>query len=158
MRDDLEAIGRHFPNVSIAAEFFGHLDGVLERHHGFTPGNTRFAEGACCDEINEPELQRLENYWGGTFQVWWSCRLLPWRKNGLECGESSCSGAKRSTEPIINRRATHRLARWTVGESVARGATRTDDVLWFADGDCRSRIRAFRVKVFGSIGFATIPS
>ena len=68
MHDDLEAIGRHFPNVSIASEFFGHLNGVLERHHGFTPGNTRFAEGACCDEINEPELQRLENYWGERFK------------------------------------------------------------------------------------------
>ena len=68
MHDDLEAIGRHFPNVSIASEFFDHLNGVLERQHGFTPGNTRFAEGACCDEINEAELQRLESYWGERFK------------------------------------------------------------------------------------------
>ena len=68
MHDDLEAIGRHFPNVSIASEFFEHLNGVLERQHGFTPGNTRFAEGACCDEINEAELQRLESYWGERFK------------------------------------------------------------------------------------------
>ena len=33
MHDDLEAIGRHFPNVSIASEFFDHLNGVLFIDH-----------------------------------------------------------------------------------------------------------------------------
>ena len=68
MHDDLEAIRRHFPKVSIASNFFDKLNKALESHHGFTPGNTRFAEGACSDEINEPELQCLETYWGERFK------------------------------------------------------------------------------------------
>ena len=68
MRDVIESIRQCFPKASIATEFFDRLNQSLEGQHRFTPANTRFAEGACCDEINEPELQRLEQYWGERFK------------------------------------------------------------------------------------------
>ena len=68
MQKVLESIRQYFPKVSVASDFFDQLNKVLESSHGFTPGNTRFAEGACSDEINEPELCRLENYWGERFK------------------------------------------------------------------------------------------
>ena len=64
----LEPIQQCFPKASVATDFFIRLNQTLEKQHGFTPTNTRFAEGACCDEINEPELQRLEQYWGERFK------------------------------------------------------------------------------------------
>jgi hypothetical protein len=48
--------------------FFARQNLMLEEKHGFTPDNTRFAEGGCCDEINEPELQMMEQYWGERFK------------------------------------------------------------------------------------------
>jgi len=68
MHDVLESIRKCFPKASSASEFFNQLNRLLKEQHGFTPGSTRFAEGACCDEINEPELQRLEQYWGERFK------------------------------------------------------------------------------------------
>ena len=68
MHDVIEPIRQCFPKASVASAFFDQLNQVLEEHHAFTPANTRFAEGACCDEINEPELQRLEQYWGERFK------------------------------------------------------------------------------------------
>ena len=68
MHDVIEPIRQCFPKASVASDFFDQLNQVLEEHHAFTPANTRFAEGACCDEINEPELQRLEQYWGERFK------------------------------------------------------------------------------------------
>ena len=60
MHDVLEPISQYFPKASTASEFFNQVNQLLTERHGFTPGNTRFAEGACSDEINEPELERLE--------------------------------------------------------------------------------------------------
>ena len=68
MHDVPEPIRQRFPKVSMASEFFNQLNQLLKGQHGFVPGNTRFAEGTCCDEINEPELQRLEQYWGERFK------------------------------------------------------------------------------------------
>ena len=68
MHDVIEPIRQCFPKASMASDFFSQLNQTLEERHGFTPTNTRFAEGACCDEINEPELQRLEQYWGERFK------------------------------------------------------------------------------------------
>ncbi len=68
MHEVHQAIEQHFPKVSIASDFFDHVNMMLERRHGFTPGNTRFAEGLCSDEINESELQHLESYWGERFK------------------------------------------------------------------------------------------
>ena len=68
MHDVLEPIRQCFPKASMASEFFNQLNQSLKGQHEFTPGNTRFAEGACCDEINEPELQRLEQCWGERFK------------------------------------------------------------------------------------------
>lgn len=64
----LEPIQQYFPKASVASEFFIRLNQTLEQQHGFAPTNTRFAEGACCDEINEPELLRLEHHWGERFK------------------------------------------------------------------------------------------
>ena len=64
----LEPIQQFFPKASMASDFFIQLNQTLEERHGFTPTNTRFAEGACCDEINEPELLRLEQHWGERFK------------------------------------------------------------------------------------------
>jgi|TARA_B100000686_G_C16738985_1_gene945412 hypothetical protein len=68
MQNVLESIRQYFPKVSVASDFFDRLNLSLRSHHRFTPANTRFAEGACSDEINEPELQRLEAYWGERFK------------------------------------------------------------------------------------------
>lgn len=57
-----------FPNAETGRIFFARHNIVLEERYGFTPENTRFAEGGCCDEINEPEYQFLETYWGERFK------------------------------------------------------------------------------------------
>ena len=68
MHDVLEPISQYLPKASTASEFFNQVNQLLTERHGFTPGNTRFAEGACSDEINEPELERLEQHWGERFK------------------------------------------------------------------------------------------
>ena len=87
MHDVIEPIRQCFPKASMASEFFNQLNQSLEEQHKFTPANTRFAEGVCCDEINEPELQRLEQYWGERFQVRRTRRLLPRREDRPRCGK-----------------------------------------------------------------------
>jgi hypothetical protein len=57
-----------FPAAEPARLFFGRQNLMLEETYGFTPDNTRFAEGTCSDEINEPELVFMENYWGERFK------------------------------------------------------------------------------------------
>ncbi len=57
-----------FPNPEIGRIFFAKQNILLEERYGFTPENTRFAEGGCSDEINEPEYQFLEKYWGERFK------------------------------------------------------------------------------------------
>ncbi len=57
-----------FPQVEVARLFFAKNNTLLEEQYGFTPQNTRFAEGGCCDEINEPEYRLLEAYWGERFK------------------------------------------------------------------------------------------
>jgi len=66
--DLLQEIRSVFPNAEVARLFFASQNILLEQQYGFTPQNTRFAEGGCCDEINEPEYQLLENYWGERFK------------------------------------------------------------------------------------------
>jgi len=67
--DDLiRQIREHFPNAEPARLFYAKQNILLEETYGFTPENTRFAEGGCCDEINEPELELLERYWGERFK------------------------------------------------------------------------------------------
>ena len=68
MNNLLKSIQQCFPKASVATDFFMRLNQTLEQQHGFAPTNTRFAEGACCDEINEPELLRLEQHWGERFK------------------------------------------------------------------------------------------
>jgi len=68
MNDIIEELRQCFPKTAIGSEFFNQLNQTLGRQHGFTPSNTRFAEGACCDEINEPELLLLEKHWGERFK------------------------------------------------------------------------------------------
>ncbi len=57
-----------FPSAEIGRIFFARHNILLEERYGFTPENTRFAEGGCSDEINEPEYQFLETYWGERFK------------------------------------------------------------------------------------------
>jgi len=64
----LKEIQSAFPNAEVARIFFSSRNIVLEQQYGFTPQNTRFAEGGCSDEINEPEYRLLENYWGERFK------------------------------------------------------------------------------------------
>ena len=58
----------HFPNAEIGRIFFAKQGIHLEEQYGFNPENTRFAEGGCCDEINETEYKLLEQYWGERFK------------------------------------------------------------------------------------------
>jgi len=57
-----------FPNAEIGRIFFAKQNILLEEQYGFTPENTRFAEGGCCDEINESEYRFMENHWGKRFK------------------------------------------------------------------------------------------
>jgi hypothetical protein len=67
--DDLKKEVRAvFPNAVTARIYFARQNIVLEEQYGFTPENTRFAEGGCSDEINEPEYQFLQSYWGERFK------------------------------------------------------------------------------------------
>ncbi|CAB5079981.1 hypothetical protein D3OALGA1CA_93 [Olavius algarvensis associated proteobacterium Delta 3] len=70
MRGDeiIQQIQAHFPKAEPGRLFFAKKNILLEETYGFTPENTRFAEGGCCDEINEPELELLQRYWGGRFK------------------------------------------------------------------------------------------
>ena len=63
-----EEIRKAFPEAEPARVFFGRHNLLLEESYGFTPENTRFAEGGCSDEINEPELVYMERYWGERFK------------------------------------------------------------------------------------------
>ncbi len=63
-----QQIRETFPEAEPARLFFGRHSLMLEESHGFTPENTRFAEGGCSDEINEPEMVFLERYWGERFK------------------------------------------------------------------------------------------
>ena len=68
MNDIIEELRQCFPKTAIGSEFFDQLNQTLQGQHGFMPDNTRFAEGACSDEINEPELRLLEKHWGDRFK------------------------------------------------------------------------------------------
>ena len=68
MNDIIKQLRQCFPKTAIGSEYLNQLNQTLVEQHGFTPGNTRFAEGSCCDEINEPELQSLEKHWGERFK------------------------------------------------------------------------------------------
>ena len=57
-----------FPDAEIGRVYFAKQNILLEQQYGFTPDNTRFAEGGCSDEINEPEYQFLQTYWGERFK------------------------------------------------------------------------------------------
>lgn len=61
-------ISKSFPDAEPARVFFARQNLTLEETYGFTPDNTRFAEGGCSDEINEAELVFLEHYWGERFK------------------------------------------------------------------------------------------
>lgn len=63
-----EEIRRAFAGAVPARLFFSRQNLILEEEHGFTPDNTRFAEGGCSDEINEAELVFMERYWGERFK------------------------------------------------------------------------------------------
>ena len=66
--DLIKKIRVHFPNAELGRIFFAKQNIMLEEQYGFTPGNTRFAEGGCSDEINETEYELLEQYWGKRFK------------------------------------------------------------------------------------------
>ena len=57
-----------FPDAEVGRIFFMKQNIKLEEQYGFTPENTRFAEGGCSDEINEPEYLLMEQYWGERFK------------------------------------------------------------------------------------------
>ena len=65
LKNEIRAV---FPSAEVGRIYFARQNIELEQHYGFTPENTRFAEGGCCDEINEAEYQLLESYWGERFK------------------------------------------------------------------------------------------
>jgi len=68
MNDITKHVRKSFPNATEGRDYFNLLNQTLKQRNGLTPGNTRFAEGACGDEINEPELRQLEQQWGERFK------------------------------------------------------------------------------------------
>ena len=65
LKNEVRAV---YPKAEIGRIYFARLNITLEEQYGFTPENTRFAEGGCCDEINEPECLFMETYWGERFK------------------------------------------------------------------------------------------
>lgn len=63
-----QEIRKAFPNAEVARIYFAKQNIFLEEQYGFTPENTRFAEGGCSDEINEAEYIMMERYWGERFK------------------------------------------------------------------------------------------
>ncbi len=61
-----EMILKSFPGAMCSRRFVNQLNQYLESQ-GFTPKNTQFSEGMCCDELNEPELDLMSSYWGVRF-------------------------------------------------------------------------------------------
>ena len=57
-----------FGNALPGQDYFSGLNNELFHQYGFTRGNTRFGEGGCCDEINEPEYLFLQEVWGKRFK------------------------------------------------------------------------------------------
>jgi hypothetical protein len=51
----------HFPHAELGRTFFAKQNIYLEEQYGFTPENTRFAEGGCSDEINETDVLNSED-------------------------------------------------------------------------------------------------
>ena len=41
---------------------------IALENEGFSPSNTTFCEGMCSDELNEPECEQMESYWGNRFK------------------------------------------------------------------------------------------
>ena len=68
VEDLINEIKIHFPTVEMGRTYFTKQNIYLEEKYAFTPENTRFAEGGCCDEINEPEYLLMERYWGKRFK------------------------------------------------------------------------------------------
>ena len=66
--DLIQELKTKFQNAEKGAVFFIKQSVMLEEKYGFTRENTRFAEGGCCDEINEAEYLLLETYWGRRFK------------------------------------------------------------------------------------------
>ena len=73
-----------FSNADIGRIFFAKKNILLEEQYGFTPQNTRFAEGGCCDEINEPEYQLLEKHWNERFKFGGLAGYCHGGKTGLQ--------------------------------------------------------------------------
>ncbi len=109
IKDFVKDIQVAFPNAEIGRIFFAKQNILLEEQYGFTPGNTRFAEGACCDEINEPEYQLLEHYWGERFKFGGLAGYCHGGKSGLSAlshhvpevdGKKTCSWSPVRTSDI----------------------------------------------------------
>lgn len=64
----LKGIQNTFENALSGQDYFAELNQNLQDQYRFSPENTRFAEGGCCDEINEAEYLFLENFWGERFK------------------------------------------------------------------------------------------
>ena len=64
----LSEIRAVFPKAEKAVNYYAAQNERLTREYGFSPTNTRFAEGGCCDEVNEPEYRFLADHWGERFK------------------------------------------------------------------------------------------
>ncbi len=61
-----EMIQDVFPGAMSSRLFCVKLNIFLEGQ-GMCPNCCLFSEGMCCDELNEPELNLMETYWGNRF-------------------------------------------------------------------------------------------
>ncbi len=91
MNDITKHVRKCFPNATEGRDYFNQLNQTLKQHNGLTPGNTRFAEGACGDEINEPELRQLEQQWGERFKFGGLAGYCHGGRTGLGAVRPSCS-------------------------------------------------------------------
>lgn len=138
IKDFVKDIQVAFPNAEIGRIFFAKQNILLEEQYGFTPGNTRFAEGACCDEINEPEYQLLEHYWGERFKFGGLAGSVTVENPGsvrFRITFRRWMGKK----PAPGRRSAHRILPGRMGKNSAQRSTGNHDFMWIVVGCCSSR-------------------
>ena len=90
-----------FPKVESAKEFFAKQNMLLTERYGFTPDNTRFAEGGCSDEINEPEYRFLGTIWGERFKFGGLAGYCHAGRSGLNAVSHHVPGVERDKNLLL---------------------------------------------------------
>jgi hypothetical protein len=112
-----------FPDAQNARLFFTKQNVLLEEQYGFTPENTLFAEGGCCDEVNEPEYRVMDRYWGNRFKFGGLAGYCHGGKTGLSALSHHApeAGGKKNLIILAGPHIGYHLGNW--GKILRHGQT-----------------------------------